>query len=116
MVKIDPEAYMRTLLVKLGELQREQSSIDLTLDKDEMQDLLSVLQRIVKVDTKLTNNQADIDKLRANINPSIDPNTVNYFHKKFYSVEPATNFDKTLGVQKAKHISMIEPTSCKAWF
>lgn len=107
---------MRTLLVKLGELQREQSSIDLTLDKDEMQDLLSVLQRIVKVDTKLTNNQADIDKLRANINPSIDPNTVNYFHKKFYSVEPATNFDKTLGVQKAKHISMIEPTSCKAWF
>jgi hypothetical protein len=115
-VKIDPESYMRTLQSKLGDLQREQNSIDLTLDPIEMQDLLSVLQRIVKVDSKTVSNQNQLDRLRANINPNIDQITAHYFQRKFYSVENPTNFDQAQAVvnQKAKHISLLEPTSCKS--
>lgn len=91
---------MRMLQQKLGELQREQNSIDLTLDEDERQQLLSCLQRIVKVDTKSTNNQAELDKLKAKINPNIDPNTANYFHKKFYSVENPLSLGNALAEQR----------------
>ncbi len=60
---VNQEGYIEQIKRKLSMLYSERETIDLTLDEDEMVDLLNVLQRIISANKKTVSNANKIDHL-----------------------------------------------------
>lgn len=105
-IYVNQDSYIEQIKRKLSMLYSEKETIDLTLDEDEMVDLLNVLQRIVSANKKTVSNANKIDSLvglshREMEQPmdtrnALDGNITNYFSKKFYTQTNSQTNEMTL--------------------